>query len=133
MYILLGASTITAFLKELADSLVIFWVVIVNAIISLIQEAKSRTAIWSLGKSLKAVKSGIYYLAQEKTDQPIWKSVPEMQMLDNAKRPDTKFGVNGNLAAASLYDLIPGKFEANKPAGDWNQVQIMFYKGTVDY
>ena len=75
--------------------------------------------------------SGIFYLAQEKPDQPIWKSAPEMQILDNAKHPDAKLGVDGNRAAGALYDLIPGKFEAVKPAGEWNQVKIMVYKGTV--
>ena len=75
--------------------------------------------------------SGIFYLAQEKPDQPIWKSAPEMQILDNAKHPDAKLGVDGNRAAGSLYDLIPGKFEAVKPAGEWNKVKIMVYKGTV--
>ncbi|MBC8487951.1 MAG: DUF1080 domain-containing protein [Bacteroidetes bacterium] len=75
--------------------------------------------------------SGIFYLAQEKPDQPIWKSAPEMQILDNAKHPDAKLGVDGNRAAGALYDLIPGKFEAVNPAGEWNQVKIMVYKGTV--
>jgi len=75
--------------------------------------------------------SGIFYLAQEKPGQPIWKSAPEMQILDNAKHPDAKLGVDGNRAAGALYDLIPGKFEAVKPAGEWNLVKIMVYKGTV--
>jgi len=75
--------------------------------------------------------SGIFYLAQEKPDQPIWKSAPEMQILDNAKHPDAKLGVNGNRAAGALYDLIPGDFDAVKPAGEWNQVKVMVYKGTV--
>jgi hypothetical protein len=75
--------------------------------------------------------SGIFYLAQEKPDQPIWKSAPEMQILDNERHPDAKLGVNGNRAAGSLYDLIPGKFEAVKPAGEWNKIKIMVYKGTV--
>lgn len=75
--------------------------------------------------------SGIFYLAQEKPGQPIWKSAPEMQILDNAKHPDAKLGVDGNRAAGSLYDLIPGKFEAVKPAGEWNQVKILVYNGTV--
>jgi hypothetical protein len=75
--------------------------------------------------------SGIFYLAQEKPDQPIWKSAPEMQILDNAKHPDAKLGVEGNRAAGALYDLIPGKFEAVMPAGEWNKIKIMVYKGTV--
>lgn len=52
IYILIGASIITGFLKEWVDSLVIFGVVLVNAIISFIQEAKARKAIDSLGKSI---------------------------------------------------------------------------------
>lgn len=75
--------------------------------------------------------SGIFYLAQEKPDQPIWKSAPEMQILDNAKHPDAKLGIDGNRAAGSLYDLIPGSFEAVNPAGEWNKIKIMVYKGTV--
>lgn len=78
--------------------------------------------------------SGIFYLAQEKcgdSGQPIWKSAPEMQILDNQKHPDAKLGVNGNRCAGSLYDLIPGDTAAVKPVGEWNQVKIMVYKGTV--
>ncbi|MDX9906014.1 MAG: DUF1080 domain-containing protein [Bacteroidales bacterium] len=75
--------------------------------------------------------SGIFYLAQEIPGEPVWKSAPEMQILDNEKHPDAKLGINGNRAAGSLYDLIPGDFKAVKPAGQWNQVKIMVYKGTV--
>jgi len=52
IYILLAASFITAILKEWVDSLVIFGVVIVNAIIGFILEVKARKAIESLGKSV---------------------------------------------------------------------------------
>lgn len=75
--------------------------------------------------------SGIFYLAQEKPDQPIWKSAPEMQILDNERHPDAKLGVDGNRAAGSLYDLIPGDFNVVKPAGEWNAVKVMVYNGTV--
>jgi hypothetical protein len=75
--------------------------------------------------------SGIFYLAQEIPGEPVWKSAPEMQILDNEKHPDAKLGVNGNRAAGSLYDLIPGDMEVVKPAGEWNQVKILVYKGTV--
>jgi hypothetical protein len=75
--------------------------------------------------------SGIFYLAQEKPDQPIWKSAPEMQILDNERHPDAKLGVDGNRMAGSLYDLIPGKPDVVKPAGEWNEVKVMVYKGTV--
>ena len=75
--------------------------------------------------------SGIFYLAQEKPNQPIWKSAPEMQILDNDKHPDARLGKDGNRAAGALYDLIPAKMELIKPAGEWNHVKILVYKGTV--
>ncbi len=75
--------------------------------------------------------SGIFYLAQEKEGQPIWKSAPEMQILDNEKHPDAKLGIDGNRAAGSLYDLIPGNMDVVKPAGEWNHVKILVYRGTV--
>lgn len=75
--------------------------------------------------------SGIFYLAQEIEGDPIWKSSPEMQVLDNMKHPDAKLGVDGNRQAGSLYDLIPAKPQNAKPAGEWNLVKIMVYKGTV--
>jgi len=75
--------------------------------------------------------SGIFYLAQEIPGEPIWKSAPEMQVLDNEKHPDAKLGVDGNRQAGSLYDLIPAKPQNAKPVGEWNSVKIMVYKGTV--
>lgn len=75
--------------------------------------------------------SGIFYLAREKADQPIWKSAPEMQILDNAKHPDASLGVEGNRAAGALYDLIPAKPQNARPAGEWNHVKILVFKGTV--
>lgn len=78
--------------------------------------------------------SGIFYLAREKCgddDQPIWQSAPEMQILDNEKHPDARLGKDGNRQAGSLYDLIPAKPQNAKPAGEWNQVNILVYQGTV--
>ena len=37
----------------------------------------------------------------------IYKSAPEMQVLDNDRHPDAKMGVDGNRTAGALYDLIP--------------------------
>jgi hypothetical protein len=75
--------------------------------------------------------SGIFILAQEIPGEPIYKSSPEMQILDNERHPDAKLGVDGNRMAGSLYDLIPAKPQNTKPAGQWNQVKIMVYQGTV--
>lgn len=75
--------------------------------------------------------SGIFILAQEIEGDPIWKSSPEMQVLDNERHPDALLGKDGNRKAGSLYDLIPAKPQNAKPAGKWNKVNIMCYQGTV--
>jgi hypothetical protein len=74
--------------------------------------------------------SGIFYLAEESAD-PIWKSAPELQVLDNDRHPDAKLGKDGNRQAGSLYDLIPAMPQNSKPVGEWNEVEIMVYQGTV--
>jgi len=78
--------------------------------------------------------SGIFYLARERCGddaQDIWKSAPEMQILDNVKHPDAMLGKDGNRQAGSLYDIIPANPQNAKPAGEWNQVSVMVYRGTV--
>ena len=75
--------------------------------------------------------SGIFILAQEVAGEPIYKSSPEMQVLDNDKHPDAKLGTDGNRKAGSLYDLIPAKPQNAKPVGEWNKVVITVYQGTV--
>ncbi len=62
------------------------------------------TLEWKIGSG---GNSGIFFLAQEIAGEPIYKSSPEMQVLDNDRHPDAKLGVNGNRMAGSLYDLIP--------------------------
>ena len=78
--------------------------------------------------------SGIFYLARERCGedgQEIWKSAPEMQILDNEKHPDARLGKDGNRQAGSLYDLIPATPQNAKPTGEWNQVRVLVYNGTV--
>lgn len=75
--------------------------------------------------------SGIFYLGQEVADWPIYKTAPEMQILDNERHPDAMLGKDGNRKAGSLYDLIPAKPQNAKPAGEWNSVEIICFKGTV--
>ncbi len=74
--------------------------------------------------------SGIFYLGQE-THDFIWKTAPEMQVLDNEKHPDAEAGIAGNRQAGALYDLIPAVPQNAKPAGEWNAVEIKVYKGSV--
>ncbi len=75
--------------------------------------------------------SGIFYLGQEIEGEPIWKSAPEMQILDNERHIDAQLGEDGNRQAGSLYDLIPAKPQNARPAGEWNLAEIMVYRGTV--
>ncbi len=75
--------------------------------------------------------SGVFYLGKEVKDWPIYKTAPEMQVLDNEKHPDARAGKDGNRMAGSLYDLIPAKPQNAKPAGEWNEIEIEVYKGSV--
>lgn len=76
--------------------------------------------------------SGIFYLGQETPDFDfIWKTAPEMQVLDNKKHPDAMLGKDGNRQAGSLYDLIPAKPQNARPVGEWNAIELIVYNGTV--
>ena len=74
--------------------------------------------------------SGIFYLGQDTHDY-IWKTAPEMQVLDNENHPDAEAGIAGNRQAGALYDLIPAVPQNAKPAGEWNSVEIKVFKGSV--
>ncbi len=78
-----------------------------------------------------AGNSGIFYLAQEVEGEPIWKSAPEMQVLCNEGHVDAMLGEDGNRMAGSLYDLVPAKPQNAHPTGEWNQVEVIVFKGTV--
>jgi len=82
----------------------------------------------------KGGNSGILYLAEEQCGEDgeaIWKSAPEMQILDNENHPDARLGENGNRQAGSLYDMIPADPQNANPYGEWNHVRILVYQGTV--
>jgi len=84
-------------------------------------------------KMSKAANSGVFVLAQEVKDQPIYISSPEYQLLDNENHPDAKEGVNGNRQSASLYDMIPAVPQNANPFGEWNTGSITVFKGSVFY
>ncbi len=53
----------------------------------------------------------------------------EYQILDDAKHPDAKQGINGNRTLASLYDLITAEKQERflKPIGEWNKGRVVVY------
>jgi|SRR5690554_388580 len=81
-------------------------------------------------KISKGGNSGVFYLGED-IPEGLWKTAPEFQILDNENHIDAKLGKDGNRQAASLYDLIPAKPQNSKPWGEWNEAEIMIYRGTV--
>jgi Domain of Unknown Function (DUF1080) len=54
-----------------------------------------------------------------------WVTGPEMQVLDDAKHPDSFAGKNGNHKAGALYDMMPPmRLDAVKPANQWNVAEM---------
>jgi hypothetical protein len=52
----------------------------------------------------------------------VWKTGPEIQVLDNDGHPDGKIIKH---RAGDLYDLIKSSSEPVKPVGEWNEVEII--------
>lgn len=75
--------------------------------------------------------SGIIFLAQEDTSkyQYVWKTGPEMQVLDNDGHDDGKIPKH---RAGDLYDLISCSKETVKPVGEWNLAEIIVNNGKLD-
>lgn len=82
-------------------------------------------------KISEAGNSGIIFHVQEdpKYGQP-YSTGPEIQVLDDAKHPDSFKGASGNHKAGSLYDLLPPTdLTAVKPAGQWNKAKLIIKNG----
>ena len=78
--------------------------------------------------------SGIFYRGIEAPElDVIYKSAPEMQVLDNNRHPDAKMGRDGNRTAGSLYDLIPPRPQNVRPVGEWNSAEIRIENGQVQH
>lgn len=74
--------------------------------------------------------SGVIFLVHESPEyQYPWQTGPEMQVLDNEGHPDAKIISH---RAGDLYDLIVSSEETVKPAGEWNQAEIMINQGKLD-
>jgi len=73
--------------------------------------------------------SGVIYfvtLAEQTPGSPIGL---EYQLLDDARHPDAKLGLNGDRTLASLYDLIPAAKppQCQRPIGAWNVGRVVVY------
>jgi hypothetical protein len=55
---------------------------------------------------------------------------PEVQVLDNDGHSDGKIIKH---RAGNLYDLIAGPEGVVKPVGEWNQAEIVCYRGKLDF
>lgn len=68
--------------------------------------------------------SGIFWGIMESPDLPeAYLSGPEIQVLDNAKHPDS-FVAGGTHKAGSLYDLVTCNPILIHPAGQWNSCEL---------
>jgi hypothetical protein len=75
--------------------------------------------------------SGIMFYVQEGPKfGETYHTGPEMQVLDNAAHPDAKITKH---RAGDLYDLITSSPETVKPAGEWNQVEVISNKGALEF
>lgn len=81
-------------------------------------------------KISKGGNSGVFYLGED-IPEGLWRTAPEYQILDNDNHIDGQLGKNGNRKAGSLYDLIPANPQNSNPWGEWNEAEIMIYRGTV--
>ncbi|MFT2008340.1 DUF1080 domain-containing protein [Pontibacter sp. 13R65] len=84
---------------------------------------------WKIAKN---GNSGIIFYVQDDpaTYQYTWSTGLEMQVLDNEGHPDAKIDKH---RAGNLYDLIASSPENVRPAGEWNQVEIISNKGQLEF
>jgi cytochrome c len=81
---------------------------------------------WKIGP---CGNSGIMYNVVESEEYDyVWRTGPEMQILDNTCHPDAQYETH---RAGCLYDMIAVKYETVKPAGQWNKVRIKSKDGKV--
>jgi hypothetical protein len=76
----------------------------------------------------------IFYIKEDAAHEYPWQTGPEMQILDNgptkgAGHADAEIKTH---RAGDLYDLITSK-EVVKPAGEWNEVEIIANNGKLEF
>lgn len=72
--------------------------------------------------------SGIFYRAAD--SDPVWKTAPEMQVLDDATAEDRH---DPKHRAGSVYDLYAPAHAVAKPAGEYNRARIVARGGRVEH
>jgi hypothetical protein len=72
----------------------------------------------------------IFNIKEDPKYEYTWHTGPEMQVLDNAGHADSKINKH---RAGDLYDLIASSPEAVKPPGEWNHVEIISNKGSLEF
>jgi hypothetical protein len=77
-------------------------------------------------KLTEGANSGIKYFVVEQQPKTPGSAIGlEYQILDDAKHPDAKLGINGNRTLASLYDVMPAHDKKPNPVGEWNHARIV--------
>ena len=77
-------------------------------------------------KLTEGANSGIKYSVTEQQPRtPGSAKGLEYQLLDDARHPDARLGINGNRTLASLYDLLPATNKSVHPIGEWNRARIL--------
>jgi hypothetical protein len=92
-------------------------------------------------KITEGANSGIKYFIQSEPGKGNTVGF-EYQVLDDAKHPDAKMGINGNRTLSSLYDLVPANSQTFDPAqpvkrvnpmGQWNRARIVVNGNSVSH
>lgn len=81
-------------------------------------------------KISKGGNNGIFYTIKENEDyDEVWKTSPEMQVMDNVGHKD---GLIYTHRAGDLYDLIAADPVRVKPYDTWNKVRIVKIDGKIE-
>ena len=82
----------------------------------------------------EGANSGIkYFVTEGQPRTPGSAKGLEYQLLDDARHPDAKLGINGNRTLASLYDLLPAANKTVRPIGRWNHARILVQGKHVEH